>query len=130
MSALMFSRLAHNFIKKGYYPTDADTLGRLLNVLQPCTEGKMNIIDPCAGEGTALAECQQHLGSAQVRSFAVEYDKERAYHAKKLLDVCLHGDFNDCLVSPRQFGLLFLNPPYGDLVADKAGMVTHDGGKR
>lgn len=130
MSALMFSRLAHNFIKNGYYPTDSDTMSRILNALQPCAEGKMNIIDPCVGEGTALAECQHHLGSDQVRSFAIEYDKERAYHAKQLLDHCIHGDFNDCLVSPRQFCLLFLNPPYGDLVADKAGMVAHEGGKQ
>ena len=90
----------------------------------------MNILDPCAGEGTALAECQHHLGSDQVRSFAIEYDEERAYHAKQLLDHCIHGDFQDCLLSPRQFGLLFLNPPYGDLVADKAGMTEQEGGKQ
>ena len=132
MSALMFSRLAHNFIKNGYYPTDSDTMSRILNTLQPADQGNgvMNILDPCAGEGTALAECQYHLGADQVRSYAIEYDKERAYHAKQLLDFCIHGDFQDCLLSPRQFGLLFLNPPYGDLVADKAGLVAHEGGRQ
>ncbi len=130
MSALMFARLAHNFIKNGYYPTDSETMTSILNALQPVDQGTMNILDPCAGEGTALAECQHHLGSDQVRSFAIEYDEERAYHAKQLLDHCIHGDFQDCLLSPRQFGLLFLNPPYGDLVADKAGMVEKEAGKQ
>ena len=49
-----------------------------------------------------------------------EYETERAYHAKSLLDVCIHGDLQDCIVKRNQFGLLFLNPPYGDLVTDQA----------
>jgi len=130
MSALMFQRLAHSFIKNGYYPTDSETMSRILNALQPADEGTMNIIDPCAGEGTALAECQNHLDSDRVHSFAIEYDEERAWHAKSILDHCIHGDLQDCLIAQRQFGLLFLNPPYGDMVADKAGLSSHDSGKQ
>ena len=33
--ALIFPRLARNFIKNGYFPTDSDTLGRLSNFLAP-----------------------------------------------------------------------------------------------
>ena len=130
MSALMFQRLAHSFMKNGYYPTDSETMSRIINALQPAEDGTMNIIDPCAGEGTALAECQHSLGSTHVNSFAIEYDKERAWHAKSLLDHCIHGDLQDCLIAQRQFGLLFLNPPYGDMVADKAGLSSHEGGKQ
>ncbi len=36
MSALMFTRLAHNFIKNGYYPTGSETMSRILNALQSC----------------------------------------------------------------------------------------------
>jgi hypothetical protein len=130
MSALMFQRLAHSFVKNGYYPTDSETMCRIINVLQPTGEGTMNIIDPCAGEGTALAECQHHLGSDRVNSFAIEYNEERAWQAKSLLNQCIHGDLQDCLIAQRQFGLLFLNPPYGDMVADKAGLNNHEGGKQ
>jgi len=130
MSALMFQRLAHSFIKNGYYPTDSETMSRILNALQAADDGTMNIIDPCAGEGTALAECQHHLGSSRVHSFAIEYDEKRAWHAKSILDHCIHGDLQDCLIAQRQFGLLFLNPPYGDMVADKAGLSRHEGGKQ
>ncbi len=130
MSALMFQRLAHSFVKNGYYPTDSETMCRIINVLQPTDEGTMNIIDPCAGEGTALAEYQHHLGSDRVNSFAIEYNEERAWQAKSLLNQCIHGDLQDCLIAQRQFGLLFLNPPYGDMVADKAGLNNHEGGKQ
>ncbi|NEM65215.1 class I SAM-dependent methyltransferase, partial [Escherichia coli] len=44
--ALMFPRLARNFAKNGYYPTDEPTLERALNALAPAT-GQVTIIDPC-----------------------------------------------------------------------------------
>jgi len=118
--ALMFSRLAHSFIKNGYYPTDEVTLGRIVTAL--ATEaGSVRICDPCCGEGSALADLRRHLGEsgAVVQAFGIEFDTERAWHAKTLLDTVLHSDINDVSCSPRSMGLLFLNPPYGDVVADK-----------
>jgi hypothetical protein len=123
----MFQRLAHNYAKNGYFPTDAETTNRILNALNPAKTGVMRIIDPCAGEGVALRECKHWLGDAATQAFGIEYDEERAWHAKELLDRCIHGDFNDCIIGRRQFGLLWLNPPYGDLVADKA--ATGDKGQ-
>lgn len=118
--ALMFPRLAHNFIKNGYYPTDEETLSRILQALRPA-EGEMRIFDPCAGEGTALVECKHYLGAEHTIALGIEYDEDRAYHAKQLLNRCVHGDFMNCVISQRSCGLLFLNPPYGDMVADKSG---------
>ena len=80
----------------------------------------MRIIDPCAGEGVALAECKHHLGSNNVEAYGVEFDRDRAWHAKTLLDKVIHGDFQETAISFRRFGLLWLNPPYGDLVGDQA----------
>lgn len=117
--ALMFSRLARNFIKNGYFPTDEETLLRTLQAIAPASTGEMRIFDPCAGEGTALAECQHHLGKSTTETFGIEYDEERAWHAKQLLNRCIHADFMRCVISPKSMGLLFLNPPYGDLVADQ-----------
>ena len=125
--ALMFQRLARNFANNGYYPTDADTTGRVLSLLQPCAKGSMRIIDPCAGEGVALAECKHHLGSGNVEAFGVEFDRDRAWHAKTLLDKVIHGDFQETAISFRRFGLLWLNPPYGDLVGDQAATGDQDG---
>lgn len=120
--ALIFQRLARNFIKNGYFPTDEVTLGRILNALD--VGGlDLRVLDPCCGEGTALAEIQNHLGEcgAKVESFGVEFDPERARHAKQLLGRVAHSDVNDLFMSWRSQGLLFLNPPYGDVVSDKAG---------
>lgn len=119
--ALMFQRLARNFIKNGYFPTDEETTARILAAVAP-SDGPMRILDPCCGEGVALAEAAHHLvaaGQGTVESFAVEYNEERAYHAKTLLDRCIHADLMDTVIQPRSFGLLWLNPPYGDLVSDQ-----------
>ena len=124
--ALMFPRLAQNFIRNGYYPTDEGSISRILSALAACEgEDGIRILDPCAGEGTALAECKHHLGKGRVEAFGIEYDEERAWHAKTVLDHCIHGDFNGCTVSPGSFGLLWLNPPYGDMLKDHEGNGAH-----
>lgn len=122
--ALIFQRLARNFVKNGYYPTDPETLSRILQALS-FSGKKCHILDPCCGEGSALAEVKHallgsELPSNAVTTYGVEYDKDRAWHSKQILDHCIHGDLRDCMISARQFSLLFLNPPYGDAVADKA----------
>lgn len=126
--ALMFPRLARNFAKNGYYPTDEVTLERVIQFLAPAPESSpMRILDPCAGEGTALAEVAHALGRDQVQASAVEYDFERATHARSILDHVLHSDLMDTMISRQAFGLLWLNPPYGDLVADHSGASRYQG---
>ncbi|MGO3130332.1 MAG: DUF6094 domain-containing protein [Alcaligenes sp.] len=124
--ALMFPRLARNFAKNGYYPTDEATLERTLDALAP-SDGPMCILDPCAGEGVAIAEAAHALGREQVTAYAVEYDRERADHARRLVDRCIHGDLMDTLITRQCFGLLWLNPPYGDLARDANGNMGYEG---
>lgn len=124
--SLMFSRLARNFIKAGYFPTDEETLGRLIPMLR-CDHGPARLLDPCCGEGTALADIAHGLRESApdnppaIETLAVEFDAERAWHAKTILDRVIHADVNDVVIGPRSIGLLFLNPPYGYGVADNAG---------
>ncbi|MDQ5767943.1 DUF6094 domain-containing protein [Thiothrix subterranea] len=119
--ALVFPRVARNFAKNGYYPTDETTLARTLSALEAADEGQLRILDPCAGEGVALAECKYHLDQERCLAFGIEYDAERAWHAKTVLDHCIHGDFNSCMLSYGSFGLLWLNPPYGDMLKNHEG---------
>lgn len=134
--ALMFQRLARNYIKNGYFPTDAITIERVLNALiakESGGDGVINILDNCCGEGTALAECQHYLKQStdtKIKSYGIEYNRERAWHSKSLLDVCIHGDINDCVVGIRQFGLVWLNPPYGDMVTDSDVLMRDEGGRK
>lgn len=127
--ALMFPRVARNFAKNGYFPTDEPTLERALNALE-AAPGELFILDPCAGEGVALAEAAHALGREATRAYGVEYDAERATHARGLLDHSLHSDLMDTLISRQAFGLLWLNPPYGDLVRDGAGGSPFKGRSR
>lgn len=127
---LMFPRLARNFARNGYYPTDEITLERILQTLAPTASGRMRICDPCAGEGVALAETAHALGRDLVEACAVEYDRGRAAHARTLLDRVLHSDLFDTMISRQSFGLLWLNPPYGDLVSDHSGASQYQGSGR
>lgn len=128
---LIFPRVAKNFVKNGYFPTDEDTLERVLSALD-VGASRIRILDPCCGEGVALAEAKHHLEQcgAEVRAYGIEVDAERAWHAKRLLDVVAHADVHDVVVSPRSCGLLFLNPPYGDVVSDRAGTGDRHGRER
>ena len=122
--ALIFPRLAQNFVRNGYFPTDEETLTRVssaLELLEP--DAGARLYDPCCGEGAALhwiASTVDTLhGSPTTETYGVEFDKGRAWHAKNLLRTALHADIHDAFVSARSMGLLFLNPPYGAVVADK-----------
>lgn len=117
--ALMFPRLARNFVRNGYFPTDEATLERILAALAPDNApGTLRILDPCAGEGVAITEIACHLGDERVQACTVEYDAERAAHCATLSDIALHSDLMETVISQQAFSLLFLNPPYGDLVRD------------
>ncbi|EBM5747174.1 class I SAM-dependent methyltransferase [Salmonella enterica] len=124
--ALMFPRLARNFVRNGYFPTDEGSLERILAALAPDeTSGTVRLLDPCAGEGVAVTEIACHLGE-QTKAYAVEYDAERAAHCATMADVTLYGDLMDTIISQQAFSLLFLNPPYGDVAtgvrdSDKTG---------
>src|SRR3546814_18956747 len=112
--ALMFPRLARNFIRNGYFPTDEPTLERALSALAP-SPGAMSILDPCAGEGVAIAEAAHALGREQVQAFAVEYDAERARQARQLVDRSIHDDQWDTLISRHTPGLMCMHPPHSHL---------------
>jgi tRNA1(Val) A37 N6-methylase TrmN6 len=132
--ALIFSRLAHNHVKNGYYPTDDDTLQRVQSAPVPGLNNQsgaasvIRMLDPSCGTGAALADVAAHLVEQQtswsapslVETYGIELDAERAWEAKKLLYRAVHADVEDVVVKPRTVNLLFLNPPYGFGVTDSA----------
>lgn len=147
--ALMFQRLARNFANNGYFPTDEKTTEGILSRLgfdikkNKNKQGVVRILDPCCGEGAALSECSEYMktyltnhqannNNTKVETVGIEIDQERAYHAKSMinLDTIVHGNLSDCYIAQRQFGLLFLNPPYGDILADKANLSEDSGRQR
>jgi tRNA1(Val) A37 N6-methylase TrmN6 len=131
---MMFSRIAHNLVKAGYFPTDEDTLSRVALMLGLAPAGKhYRIADPCCGEGHALSCLTSYLqqlpfsegdaGNRKVHAYGVEYDKERYGHALNhaALTQVACADIQNVHFSAQQYGFVYLNPPYGDLLTDKAG---------
>lgn len=128
---LMFTRLARNFIKNGYFPTDDETLTRIQRALIP-GEHHVRLLDPCCGEGAALADLAQGLlervpEPPLIETYGVEFDQERAWHAKTIVQRVIHADIHDVVVKPRSISLLFLNPPYGFGLKDNTNSREVDG---
>lgn len=135
--ALIFPRLARNFVKNGYFPTDSETLRRLKGMLTFGTGRAgmvhhMRWLDPCCGEGAALLDLAQDAERpgpdvrVNIETFGIEFDRERAWHAKQHLTRVIHADVQDVVVKGRSMGLLFLNPPYGFGLKDDEGQQDAD----
>lgn len=134
MSGLMHPRVAHNYAKAGFYPTDKPSVERIAQALELANPNQLTrIIDPCAGEGRALSDIAKAINQPQLETYAVEYETDRAEQAAALTDYCLRSDLFDTVISAKSFGLLFLNPPYGDMAPDPniaSFLLENDGRKR
>jgi hypothetical protein len=71
--------------------------------------GIIRILDPCAGEGTALKTIGHHL---RAETFGIEIDRKRGRLAQQKLTRCLITDYNSTQITPQFASLLWLNPPY------------------
>jgi hypothetical protein len=114
--------------KLGYYPTPPHTLQLIAQALTiPAhTSGPVRLLDPCAGQGEALAHIAGHLRQqhSAVHSFGIELADARAPLAANVLDHLLHADYREVNLSQFGWGLLFLNPPY-DFEAGNAGTAKN-----
>jgi predicted RNA methylase len=94
-------------IKMGYYPTPISVVERIKSFIR-FTEDSM-ILDPCCGEGKALAELAEDTGA---KTYGIEIDGHRAEEAKTKLDYLLKCGCEQTRISNSCFSCLFLNPPY------------------
>lgn len=92
--------------KACFYPLPPITQELLCKLLVGHPEA--TILDPCAGEGVALAALGKATGC---RTVANELDKERAAACEGRCDVALQGPIEFLRVTGR-VGCLYLNPPY------------------
>lgn len=117
-STLMHPVEAMNHRKSGFFPTDVGTMDNILSKLIPHGHG-INILDPCCGKGEALAQFKKVLPNAQ--TYGIELDAKRYEQAQSVLDYAYYADMYDVKLGRNQFDVLFLNPPYGNDMADKLG---------
>ena len=95
--------------KMGYYPTPENVTSIIASYLKRQRDGLIRILDPCAGEGTAIKTIGDHLNA---ETYGIELDIERGSRAKDLLTKCIVTDYQNTRISHRSFSLLWLNPPY------------------
>jgi hypothetical protein len=95
--------------KMGYYPTPENVTSIIARYLKRQREGLIRILDPCAGEGTAISVIGEHL---KAETYGIELDIERGAKAKEILTKCIVTDYQNTRISHSSFSLLWLNPPY------------------
>src|SRR5712692_5681032 len=112
-------RRAAGLAKVGYYPTPPEALRRLSALLSPAPgSGHVRVLDPCAGEGDALAAVASALDG---EPFAAEVQRDRAALCRERFSRAIWGDAFRLRLSHHAFSLLWLNPPYDRQAAAKGG---------
>lgn len=99
-----------------YYPTPNEVIDTIARMVRP-HEGDVslfqpppgNLLDPCAGEGTAAAQIARAWGMG---AYGVELDATRAAVAATKMN-CLRGSYHQLRTTP-DYTALFLNPPYDE----------------
>ena len=96
--------------KGGYYPFPAEHLPAVASLFQPAQRGGL-ALDPCAGEGEALAFLAKTLG---LTPYANELDAERAAACRGRFGVAqaVQGDLLRLRTSHNAYVLQWVNPPY------------------
>jgi len=98
--------------KMGFYPTPPSVMARLTRHLSFFSGLTYSALDPCCGDGAALAAlCPS---SNLLHRCGIEPDAERAKQAGSRLDQVVHAPLEGVGLPERAFSILFLNPPYGD----------------
>jgi len=110
----------------GYFPTPETQLPLIASWLS-LAGGDNNLVralDPCVGEGCALAYLAERIGKG-VTTYGIELSPQRAEEAGRLLDHVLNTAFENAVLTDEMFSLVFTNPPYdGETITGGGERVT------
>ena len=101
--------------KMGFYPAHEVAIRGIAShlALNDKRPTEVNIIDPCAGEGTAIALLADLLEVDLDRAYAIELDGARAALCKgKLPNTLGPCGFLGSRITGQSFGLAYVNPPF------------------
>jgi hypothetical protein len=99
----------------GYFPTPPSQIKLIATWLRMATPTSVGasltrFLDPCAGQGEALADLAGRLGKGI--QMGIELSPQRAEKAGQVLGEVLPTGFENALLTEETFSLILLNPPY------------------
>src|SRR6516225_11322514 len=92
----------------GYFPLPEAEARRIRQQLV-FPASSFTALDPCAGEGKALAVITE---GTMVHRSGIELDAYRAEEARQRLDQVIYGDCFDAECKVESFSCALVNPPY------------------
>jgi hypothetical protein len=100
--------------RMGYYPTPLSQVALIASWLSVEPGKPVRLLDPCAGQGEALAALAQALArqGARVETWGVELSPGRAEQAATRLDRVLPTAWEQAHVAEGAASLCWLNAPY------------------
>ncbi len=98
--------------KMGYYPTPMSVLDTIASYLAASDAGACRALDPCCGEGEALAFVAAKL--AALETWGAELSPQRAAIASNVLTKVHACAWQSCRAGRGSVSLLWINPPYDD----------------
>ena len=102
-------------MRGGYYPAHPRAVAHAATFLRPPQRQPFSILDPCAGEGSAIRQLAELLGCPPALTFAIELDESRATTLLAALPdspVRAPASFFGCHASRGRFSFMWLNPPF------------------
>jgi hypothetical protein len=105
----------HGRIKMGHYPTPPRVV-KLIRSYPSFPPGQFSNLDPCCGEGDALAGL---VAGTSAITYGVELDHQRAEESKTRLHHVLRCGIEETRIQHRSCSLLLLNPPYDELTLEE-----------
>src|SRR4051794_6850688 len=103
------SRLAAK-IRCNYFPLP-DAEAELIRTCLVFPDQEFSALDPCAGEGLAMALVTL---SSKAITYGIELDSYRAEAAAKVLKHVVQGDALSTHSRVESFGMIYANPPFDD----------------
>jgi hypothetical protein len=102
-----------------YYPAPPDAIAGICEHITTNSDKprEVQILDPCCGEGLAIKQIAEHLGIPMANVHCIELDEGRAAKARENLPgakILGPASFLSTSISPRSFGLVYCNPPFGN----------------
>jgi hypothetical protein len=91
-----------------YYPLP-DREAELIRICLTFPDQPFSALDPCAGEGRAMAVITE---PSQAVRYGIELDSYRAEAAMKVMDHVIQGDALSAHARVESFGLIYANPPF------------------